>query len=74
MRSGHETDEIIRRLNRQERVSNLEGKTDETKETSVAGVFACGDVARAAGNISFAIADGAMAGIGAHRSLIFEKR
>lgn len=49
-------------------------KTDETKETSVAGVFACGDVARAAGNISFAIADGAMAGIGAHRSLIFETR
>jgi thioredoxin reductase len=46
-------------------------KTDGTKETSVAGVFACGDAARAAGNITFAIADGAMAGVAAHRSLIF---
>jgi thioredoxin reductase len=46
-------------------------KTDETKETSVIGVFACGDAARAAGNISFAIADGVMAGLAAHRSLIW---
>lgn len=48
-------------------------KTDETKETSVAGVFACGDAARVAGNITFAIAAGAMAGVSAHRSLIFGK-
>jgi thioredoxin reductase len=46
-------------------------KTSEVKETSVAGVFACGDAARAAGSISFAIADGALAGMAAHRSLIF---
>jgi thioredoxin reductase len=48
-------------------------KTDGIKETSVAGVFACGDAARAAGNISFAIADGALAGMAAHRSLIFSE-
>lgn len=47
-------------------------KTDSTQETSVSGVFACGDLARAAGSITFAIADGALAGIAAHRSLIFE--
>lgn len=46
-------------------------QTDGTKETSVPGVFACGDVARAAGNITFAMADGALAGAAAHRSLIF---
>jgi thioredoxin reductase len=46
-------------------------KTDGTKETSVAGVFACGDAARAAGTVTFAIADGAQAGMAAHRSLIF---
>lgn len=46
-------------------------KTDGTKETSVAGVFACGDAARVAGNVTFAMADGAMAGLAAHRSLIF---
>lgn len=46
-------------------------QTDEAKETTVAGVFACGDAARAAGSVTFAIADGAMAGLGAHRSLIF---
>lgn len=45
--------------------------TDGTKETSVAGVFACGDAARAAGSITFAIADGALAGVAAHRSLIY---
>ena len=48
-------------------------KTDETKETSVAGVFACGDAARAAGHITFAMADGAVAAVAAHRSLIFGK-
>jgi thioredoxin reductase len=46
-------------------------KTDGFKETSVTGVFACGDAARAAGNISFAIADGVLAATAAHRSLIF---
>ncbi len=45
--------------------------TNATKETSVPGVFACGDAARAAGSVTFAIADGALAGMAAHRSLIF---
>lgn len=46
-------------------------RTDETKATSVPGVFACGDAARAAGSLPFAVGDGAMAGVAAHRSLIF---
>jgi thioredoxin reductase len=46
-------------------------KTDMMKTTSVPGVFACGDAALAAGSVAFAVADGARAGIAAHRSLIF---
>ena len=42
-------------------------KVDDGKATSVANVFACGDAARAAGNVTLAVADGAMAGMGAHR-------
>ncbi len=45
--------------------------TNDMKETSVNGVLACGDLARAAGNVTFAISDGALAGLSAHRSLIF---
>lgn len=47
-------------------------RTNEMKETSVAGVVACGDAARAAGNVSFAVADGVMAGASIHRSLMFD--
>ncbi|QIL90602.1 FAD-binding protein [Microbulbifer sp. SH-1] len=47
-------------------------QTDAMQATSIAGVFACGDSARAAGNVTFAMADGAMAGVAAHRSLMFE--
>lgn len=39
-------------------------------ETSVAGVFACGDAARPFGNVATAVGDGAMAGASLHRSLI----
>lgn len=46
-------------------------KTDEVRATSVEGVFACGDMARAAGSVPLAVGDGAMAGVGAHRSLMF---
>jgi len=44
--------------------------TDAMKASSVPGVFCCGDMARAAGNVALAVADGAMAGVAAHRSLI----
>jgi len=46
-------------------------RTDERKQTSVAGVFAGGDAARAAGNVAISVADGAIAGAGAHQSLVF---
>lgn len=46
-------------------------RTDMTKQTTVPGVFAGGDATRPAGNVAIAVADGAMAGLGAHRSLIF---
>jgi len=39
-------------------------------ETTVQGVFACGDAARPFGNVAIAVGDGAMAGAAAHRSLI----
>lgn len=46
-------------------------KTDPSKATSVPGVFACGDIARAAGSVPLAVGDGAMAGVAAHRALMF---
>ncbi|TDV92177.1 hypothetical protein [Vreelandella neptunia] len=46
-------------------------KTDAMQATSIPGVSACGDVARAAGSVTFAVADGAMAGLSTHRSLMF---
>ncbi|MBX3232177.1 MAG: NAD(P)/FAD-dependent oxidoreductase [Labilithrix sp.] len=46
-------------------------KTDAMKETTVPGVFACGDAAIAAGAVPFAIGDGFRAGTAAHRSLMF---
>lgn len=46
-------------------------KTDAMQATSIPGVFACGDVARAAGSVTFAVADGAMAGLSTHRTLMF---
>lgn len=47
-------------------------KTDAmTKETSVPGVFACGDAALAMPSVSFAVADGVRAGAFAHQSLVF---
>ena len=41
------------------------------KASSVPGVFCCGDAGRMAGSVAFAVADGAMAGVAAHRSLMF---
>lgn len=43
----------------------------EMKQTSIPGAFACGDVAHVPHSISLAVADGALAGAMAHRSLVF---
>lgn len=45
-------------------------RRSEFMETTVAGVFACGDTSRPFGNVATAVADGAIAGAFAHRSLI----
>jgi len=48
-------------------------KTDPMKASSVPGVYACGDVAAPAGTVTFAVADGARAGISVHQSLVFAR-
>jgi thioredoxin reductase len=45
---------------------------DAMRTTSVPGIYACGDASRAAGSVTLAVGDGAMAGVAAHRSLIFD--
>ncbi|MFN3663912.1 NAD(P)/FAD-dependent oxidoreductase [Yoonia sp.] len=45
--------------------------TDQGKQTSVAGVYACGDVARVPHSLSLAVADGAWAGGQVHAGLVF---
>lgn len=44
---------------------------DPLGQTSVPGVFAAGDLIRSMHNASFAAADGMMAGVAVHRSLVF---
>lgn len=46
-------------------------QVDRMGQTSVPHVFACGDAARAAGNVALAVGDGAMTGAAAHRSVMF---
>lgn len=46
-------------------------RTDAEKMTSVAGVYAAGDITRGAHTVTFAAADGVTAGLAVHRSLIF---
>lgn len=46
-------------------------ETADTKETSVPGIFACGDAARAPHSLSLAVADGAWAGAQLHRALVW---
>ncbi|QND44341.1 NAD(P)/FAD-dependent oxidoreductase (plasmid) [Rhizobium lusitanum] len=46
-------------------------KTDPMKETSMQGVFACGDAARMMASVALAVGDGNLAGAGVHRSLMF---
>ncbi|MDD7970256.1 NAD(P)/FAD-dependent oxidoreductase [Roseinatronobacter alkalisoli] len=42
-----------------------------TKETTVPGIFTCGDVARAPHSVSLAVGDGAWVGAQLHRSLVW---
>jgi thioredoxin reductase len=45
-------------------------RTDSAKQTTVPGIFACGDAARMAGNIALAVGEGALAGVAVHHSLM----
>jgi thioredoxin reductase len=45
--------------------------TDPQKMTTVIGVYAAGDITRAAHNVTWASADGVTAGLAVHRSLVF---
>jgi thioredoxin reductase len=44
---------------------------DEMKATNVAGVYAAGDITRMGHTVTFACADGVMAALAIHRSLVF---
>lgn len=46
-------------------------KVDGMKMTTVPGVYAAGDITRAMHNVTFATADGVMAGVAIHASLVF---
>lgn len=46
-------------------------RTDDGRQTTVPGVYAAGDAMRVASTVAISVADGAMAGAGAHRSLLF---
>jgi thioredoxin reductase len=46
-------------------------RVDGLQATTVPGVFACGDAARASGNVALAVGDGSMAGAATHRKLMF---
>ena len=46
-------------------------RTDPQKMTTVSGVYAAGDITRAAHNVTWASADGVTAGVSLHRSLVF---
>lgn len=46
-------------------------RTGPMQQTSVAGVFAAGDLATPAPNVSVAVGSGSMAGSGCHQSLLF---
>lgn len=46
-------------------------RTDADKMTTVPGLYAAGDIARAPHSVSWAVADGVTAGTAAHRALVF---
>jgi thioredoxin reductase len=54
-----------------ETLTGVQIGTGETKETTVPGVFACGDAARMPHSVSLAVGDGAWAGAQIHRSLVW---
>jgi thioredoxin reductase len=45
--------------------------TDDRRQTTIPGVYAAGDVARPQHTVSLAVADGMMAGVSLHQSLVF---
>lgn len=47
-------------------------KVDEMKMTNIADIYAAGDITRGAHNVTFATADGVMAAMAMHRSLVFD--
>lgn len=49
----------------------LQIRTSTAQETSVPGVFACGDLASVPHSVSLAVGNGAMTGIHLHRSLVW---
>ena len=51
--------------------SSVYVRTDALQATTVPRVFACGDLARASGNVALAVGDGALAGASAHRAMLF---
>jgi thioredoxin reductase len=52
-------------------VSGTQIRRNEMHETTVPGVFACGDAAHLPHSVSIAVGDGALTGIMVHRSLVF---
>ncbi|EYD75526.1 Thioredoxin reductase [Rubellimicrobium mesophilum DSM 19309] len=52
----------------------LQIRTDAAQETTVPGVFACGDAASLPHSVSLAVGSGAMTGIHIHRSLVWPER
>lgn len=46
-------------------------RADDTKMTTVSGVYAAGDITRSVHNVTWASADGVTAGMAVHRSLVF---
>lgn len=58
----------------EETLMGIQIVTDAAKQTSIAGIFACGDVARMPHSVTLAVADGAWAGAQIHRSLIWPEQ
>lgn len=55
----------------EETMMGIQIRTDAAKQTSIAGISACGDVARIPHSVTLAVADGAWAGAQIHRSLLW---